>query len=195
MIAPSETPSPEAKPEAKAGDAVCSDCPAKQGEHWRKRAATIRRELRRHHLSERERHLAEVILDLTFGWQKESIVIPQLQCFTDLTGIGKTHVSEGIGDLHLMRIIRVTTVNGQPTYQIREDVENWKVKPRVSESAMANSINLVREWNGLQPMVSPLEAIANFKNLPAAKKISSCVPESGLPAVNPYVEVPLPNLF
>lgn len=144
---------------------VCSDCPAKQGENWRKRAPAIRRELRRHHLSERERHLAEVILDLTFGWQKESIVIPQLQCFTDLTGIGKTHVSEGIGDLHLMRIIRVITVNGQPTYQIREDVENWKVKPRVSLETMSAALSLLREVNKLPTQAEASKPTGEFPNL------------------------------
>jgi len=173
---------------------LCSECKSRMSDQYRLRAATIRRELRRHHLSERERHLAEVILDMSFGWQRDSIIIPQLQCFTDITGIGKTHVSEGINDLHLMRIIRVVTDKGQPVYSIREDVENWKVKPRVSESAMAGSINLVREWNGLQPLVAPLEAIANFKILPLTKKISPCVPESGLPAGVP-VSQELPQLF
>jgi len=173
---------------------LCSECKSRMSDQYRLRAATIRRELRRHHLSERERHLAEVILDMSFGWQRDSIIIPQLQCFTDITGIGKTHVSEGINDLHLMRIIRVVTEKGQPVYSIREDVENWKVKPRVSESAMAGSINLVREWNGMKPLVAPLEAIANFKIQAAAKKISPRVPESGLPAGVP-VSQELPQLF
>ncbi len=165
-----------------------------EADGWRKRGMLIRRELRRHHLSERERHLAEIILDLTLGWQRESIVIPQLQCFTDLTGIGRPHVTEGIQDLHNMRIIRVITVKGQPTYSIREDSDNWKVKPRVSTQAMTNSINLVRDWNGLEPLTAPLEAIANFKNGPAAKKTSAAVPESGIPVEFP-VTLDLPKLF
>ncbi len=173
---------------------ICSDCQNRLNDGYRQRAATIRRELRRHHLSERERHLAEVILDMSFGWQRDSVIIPQLQCFTDLTGIGRTHVSEGLNDLHLMRIIRVITEKGQPTYAIREDVENWKVKPRVSESAMAGTINLVREWNNLAPLVAPLEAIENFKQLPAAKKMASGVPESGTPQAFP-VTADLPHLF
>jgi len=173
---------------------VCSDCPVNKRDEWRKRAMTIRRELRRHHLSERERHLAEIILELTLGWQRDSIVIPQLQCFTDLTGIGRSHVTEGIQDLHNMRIIRVITAKGAPVYSIREDSDNWKVKPRVSTQSMISSINLVRDWNGLEPMAEPLEAIANFKNRPAAKKISQRVPESGTPQEYP-VNPDLPHLF
>jgi hypothetical protein len=172
----------------------CPDCTLVEKDSYRSRAQLIRRELRRHHFTERERHLAEVILDLTFGWNRDTIAIPQLQCFSDLTGIGKTHVSEGISDLHLMKVIRVITEKGHPVYSIREDVESWKVKPRVSTQAMSNSINLVREWNGLEPLAAPLEAIANFKNQPHARKIRSCVPESGTPADVP-VNLPLPHLF
>jgi len=155
----------------------CEHCTAEANDGWRKRANILRRELRRHHLSERERHLAEFILDMTFGWARETIVIPQLQCFTDLTGISKSHVSEGIADLHAMRIIRVITEHGKPVYSVREDTDNWKVKPRVSTAAMANSINLVREWNDLPPLSAPLEAIANFKVRPVTKKTAQAVPE------------------
>jgi hypothetical protein len=162
--------------------------------NWHQRRAMIRLELRRHHLSERERHLAEIILDLTLGWERESIVIPQLQCFTDLTGIGRSHVSEGIADLHAMRIIRVVTHKGQPTYSIRLDAENWKVKPRVPLAVMAGSLNLVREWNDLPPLSEPLESIANFKKYHPAKKTGVVVPEVGFPQEAP--ENPeLPNLY
>lgn len=169
---------------------VCVECAERNADAWHKRRSTIRRELRRHHLTQRELALAEIILDMTLGWQRESIIIPQFQCFTDLTGISKSHVSEGIADLHAMRIIRVITEKGQPTYSIREDTDNWKVKPRVSESAMSNSINLVREWNALPPLVSPLEAVANFKSRPTAKKIGPKVPDSGCPSDVP-VNLPL----
>jgi phage replication O-like protein O len=171
---------------------VCVDCGTHEADAWHLRRSTIRRELRRHHLSQREMALAEIILDMTMGWQRESIIVPQLQCFTDLTGISKSHVSEGIADLHMMRIIRVITDKGQPTYSIREDIENWKVKPRVTERAMCNSINLVREWNALPPLTEPLEAIANFKSGHHAKKAGAFVPKSGVPYVFPDE---LPNLF
>ena len=157
---------------------VCVDCPKHQVDVWHQRRSLVRRELRRHHLSQRELALAEIILDMTLGWTRESIIIPQLQCFTDLTGISRPHVTEGLQDLHAMRIIRIITDKGQPTYSIREDTENWKVKPRVSTSAMSGSINLVREWNALAPLPAPLEAIANFKNGPDAKKTGASVPES-----------------
>lgn len=158
------------------------------------RAKRLRRELRRFHLSERERHLAELILDLSFGLRRESIVVPQLQCFTDITGIGKSHVSEGISDLHSMRIIRVITVKGQPQYSIREDSENWQVKPRVSVKTMEASVNLILEWNGLETPSEPLEALANFKNLPLTQKTDNSVPESGTPAEFP-LNLELPELF
>ena len=171
---------------------VCVDCKLHERDVWHLRRSKIRRELRRHHLSQREMALAEIILDMTLGWQRESIIVPRYDCFTDLTGISKSHVSEGINDLHMMRIIRVVTDKGQPTYSIREDVDNWKVKPRVTERSMCNSINLVREWNALPPLVEPLEALGNFKSGPETKKGEPFVPKSGVPYVFPDE---LPNLF
>lgn len=171
---------------------VCVDCGTHEADAWHLRRAKIRLELRRHHLSQREMALAEIILDMTLGWQRESIIVPRLDCFTDLTGISKSHVSEGIGDLHMMRIIRVVTDKGQPTYSVREDIDNWKVKPRVTERAMSNSINLVREWNNLPVLAAPLEAIANFKSGPHAKKAAPFVPKSGIPYIFPDE---LPHLF
>ena len=172
---------------------LCPHVSAPDSDAWHKRRSTIRRELRRHHLTPRELALAEIILDMTLGWQRESIVIPQLQNFTDLTGILKPHVSEGISDLHAMRIIRVITMQGKPTYSIREDTDSWKVKPRVSQQTMASSINLIREWNGLAPVPAPLEAIANFKSKPSAKNKSASVTETGVTEDVP-VNLPL-NLY
>jgi hypothetical protein len=53
---------------------------------------------------------------------------------------------------------------------------------------MRRSVNLIREWNGLPALSAPLEAIANFKNRAANKKIKAVVPDFGTP-------LDFPNLF
>jgi len=48
---------------------------------------------------------------------------------------------------------------------------------------MKRSIDLIREYNNLPPLPEnrTLEAIANFKNGPSAKKTASSRPENGRP--------------
>ena len=183
----------------------CVDCDHKNGNDWAKRARIVRREFRRHHLTDRERLMAEVILDLTLGWGRESIAVPDRLAFREITGITESHVSEALNDLHQMRIIRVWKVNGVPNYCIREDPDpegqtpfNWRAKARVPVRTLANSLNRIREFNGLPPLPAPLEAIGNFKVNLLAKKISDERPESVRPEVRteecPVTE-DLPHLF
>ena len=120
-------------------------------------------ELRRHQLCLTERMIAEVILDLSLGWDRPDVLIPQLKMFTSLTGISVPHVHGAIQGLHLKRIIRVVTVKGQPTYSIRTDVENWKVAPRASQEAISEALSLLRELNGL---VSPRPENPTTETLP-----------------------------
>jgi hypothetical protein len=120
--------------------------------NYRERGLALRRELSRHHLSDRERRLAEVVLDASLGWGRESVVIPKLRFFSSLTGIAVPHVHEGIQDLHNMRILRVVTVKGQLRYNLREDFDNWKVKPRVSAQTIREAESLLRELNDLPPL-------------------------------------------
>ena len=163
-----------------APDKICLDCPSHDPNDFMRRAARMRRQFRRFHLGDQNRLVADLLLDLTFGWRQESIVIPNLNCFCDLTGIGKPHITETLQELHLMRIIRIVTVKGQPTYSIREDIDRWQCKPRTTEADMRRSVNLIREWNGLPPAAAVLETLANFKSRSVTKKIKSVVPDFGI---------------
>ncbi len=162
----------------------CKKCPTAEVDRFRKRGLAVRQELRRHHLSDRERHIAEVILDKSLGWGRESVIIPQLRFFTNLTGIGVSHVHEALRSLHNMRIIRAVTVKGQSTYSIREDSDNWKVKPRVSFEVMADTVSLLRELNDLPRNGDPLE---NFKARTVVGKTPGGFPDSGIPDGFPHL--------
>jgi hypothetical protein len=143
--------------------ANCKACSVQVSCDWRLRTAVIRRELLRHQLTDRERRIAEIILDKSFGWQQPSVVIPELKHFSSLTGMAAPHVHMAIKGLHLKRIIRVVMMRGQATYTIREDTDNWKVTPRVSIEGMRETMALLRELNELPP-----EDLKNFKARPDA---------------------------
>ena len=176
---------------------LCPHIPPRDpnAETWHNRRALIRRELRRHQLSDSELRIAEIILDMSLGQGLERVLIPTLDCFKELTGIGRPHVSEAIKALREMRIVRVTSVNGVPAYSIREEPDsealtpfNWRVQPRISLREMERSVDLIREYNSLAPLPSgrTLEALANFKKGHAAQKIAARVPENGTPHGNEY---------
>ena len=155
----------------------CEDCPARQRDEWHVRGARLRLELRRHHLSLCEMIIAELILDKTFGWQREAVVFPALRFFTDFTGIRESDVVKVLKSLHAMRIISINRIKGAPNYAIREDTESWKVKPRATIATMSRTQNEMREWNGLAPLEVVEEAVENFKNGPQTNIKASLIGE------------------
>jgi hypothetical protein len=171
---------------------LCPNTPARDGlaDAWHQRRVLIRRELRRHQINDSALRVAEIILDMSLGQGLERVVIPNLDCFSELTGIGRPHVSEAISALREMRILRVSSVDGAPTYQIREDPDsdglspfNWRVQPRMTLREMERAVDTIREWNRLPPLPHGrnLGAIANFKNRPVNKKTRAAVPKNGIP--------------
>ena len=148
----------------------CADCPALARDEWRARGAVLRMHINRHDLTFREQTLASLILDKTYGWQRESVVFPQLRYFTELTGIGQPDVVKVLKTLHARRVIRIVTLKGQLNYSINPDTEAWKAMPRVSTATMQATLNLMREINGLEPIHVEEEAELDFKDCPTTGK-------------------------
>ena len=186
---------------------LCPHMPARDtnAEAWHFRRALIRRELRRHQISDSVLRVAEIILDMSLGQGLERVIIPNHEIFSELTGVGRPHVSEAISALREMRILKVSTINGAPVYQLREDPDsdglspfNWRVQPRTTMRAMLRAVDTIREWNGLAPLPGDrsLETVANFKNRRATKKAAASCPENGVPLgitrdLNPEEDLPL----
>lgn len=171
---------------------LCPHIPARDNnaDAWHQRRVLIRRELRRHQINDSALRVAEIILDMSLGQGLERVIVPNLDCFTELTGIGRPHVSEAISALREMRILRVSSIDGAPTYQIREEPDsdgispfNWRVQPRMTLRDMERAVDTIREWNRLAPLPKgrALEAVANFKNGRTAKKFARAVPKNGIP--------------
>jgi hypothetical protein len=152
---------------------TCDHCPMGQKDEWRKKGALLRMDLLRHDLDLREFKIANLILDKTYGWQRESVVFPQLRFFRDFTGIAESDVVKVLQSLHARRVIRIVTVKGQPNYSLNPDSEAWKALPRASTETMQTANNVMREINGLEPLAIEQEAELNFKVGHAAKKLST----------------------
>ncbi len=175
---------------------LCAECPARNADKWRLRGAVLRTELRRHDLTFRELQIAELILDKSFGWQRVEVIIPQLRFFKELTGISESDTVKVLKTLHARRIVSITHPGGRPTYKLNEDAEQWKAMPRVSKETMQESLNLLRENNGLQPVRIERDAEQSFFRVePGAKNFGAAIGQApiGQPISSPTGE--FPNLF
>jgi hypothetical protein len=74
-----------------------------------------RRSLRMYDLTDREKQLAEVIIDFSFKRGRESAVIPSLQHFVMLTGLDKGDISRALQRLEDRGIVQIKEVS-EPRY-------------------------------------------------------------------------------
>ncbi len=113
-------------------------------------APLIRHELRRFMLTDRERTLAGTILSLSWEEGIAAVRIPKLEFFENLTGLAANHVSETMHDLvALMRVVVVEEAVDGKFYSVNPRTETWQAKPRVSRATMLETINIIREVNGV----------------------------------------------
>ena len=151
------------------------DCP-RMG--LRASAPLMHHELRRFNLTDRERTIAGVILSLTWEEGIAAVRVPKLDLFEHMTGLAANHVGETLHDLEkLMRVIVVTEVEEGKTYALNPKTENWQVKPRVSRGTMLETLNLLREINGVARQT---EGQLNFKLQVVANFLAKVAPEMGV---------------
>lgn len=109
----------------------------------------VRRELRRHFLSERERIVADVLVEISFGFGLREVRIPKLDTLADLTGIPRPHVHGALKALHQMRILAITAKEGMAIYRLQPDSDAWKVKVRVPRATIMRGVEMIQELNHL----------------------------------------------
>lgn len=108
----------------------------------------VRGELRRHFLSERERLVADALLEISLGWGLDAVCIPKLDVIGDLTGLNRSHVHGALRGLHDMRILQIDSAEGGLTrYAFNTNSENWKVKIRIARATVKAAKDLLLEVN------------------------------------------------
>ncbi len=141
-------------------------------------APMMRYELGRFNLTDRERTLAGLILSLSWDEGIAAVRITVLDEFEKLTGLAANHVSETLHDLSaLMRVVIIQEVDGGKLYSLNHHTENWQAKPRVSRVTMLDTINRVREYNGIQ---RETEGQLNFKFSAVTHFLRAATPEKGV---------------
>jgi len=172
---------------------------------WHFRGARLLVDLLRHDLTPREFKIAEVILQLTYGWKRETVIIPELRYFEKLTDIGTSDVTKVLKSLHRRRVIRVQRSGGFIVYGLNPDAEVWKAMPWATTAEIVHTQNTLREVNGLEPLLMDSDSPVSFfkkeprtdsgrrtGNLPVGKPTGERVgsPKGELIAIDPNDEFP-----
>lgn len=112
--------------------------------------AITKRELRRHHISERDHLVADALCEVSFGLGLTSVKIPSLQVLGDIVGLPKQHVHTSLRRLHEMRIVRIQHTGSAWLYTVNPVSETWKCAPRVSLATVEEATEKLRELNDIR---------------------------------------------
>lgn len=112
-----------------------------------------RRALRRHALNERERLVAEIVLDFSYAIARPAALIPRQDLFVTLTGISKGNVSTVLGSLEAARILHI--IRAEALYTFLPDSSTWKVKSRLASDAHNAAADRAETWLIETARISP----------------------------------------
>lgn len=103
-----------------------------------------RRALRRHALSERERLIAEIVLDFSYAIGRPAALIPRQDIFVTLTGITKGNVSTVLLSLESARILNI--IRAESIYTFLPDSSTWRVRSRLTSEAHVAAADRTEVW-------------------------------------------------
>jgi hypothetical protein len=112
---------------------------------------TLRREFRRFKLSERERLVADILVDFSLAVGRKAVRIPGFSIITRITGLPPAFVERTFDSLALMRILKMTV---HPRYLECELLPNsyqWQCTPRVMPDELTKAAKELSEFNELNP--------------------------------------------
>jgi hypothetical protein len=140
-------------------------------------ALLVRHELLRFRLGDRNRTIAILILSLSWDEGISAVRVPKLEIFERLTGLEANHVSETLTELELQRVVSVMDTPDGKLYSVNPNSSNWQATPRKPRATMLETLNLVREINGVKRQS---EDQLNFKFQEVANFLSAKTPDSGV---------------
>lgn len=108
----------------------------------------LKLELRRFKLSHQEHVIAEIIVELSYGWGNKHVAVPKIEFLSEISGLARPHVASTISRLNLMRIVTGEKINGIMHYLVNPNSDTWQATPRTSRARIKNAIDLLKPANG-----------------------------------------------
>ena len=124
------------------------------------------KDVRRLDLNFREYQIAELILELSYGWGLESVIIPKLEIFTALTGVAKPHISTNLNAMIEMGLLEVRKTTEGPRYAITTNRNQWRCRPKVSSASVIDAITTIKMFNRLDDAALPPSANEDSQGCP-----------------------------
>ncbi len=113
------------------------------------------KDVRRLDLNFREYQIAELVLELSYGWGLECVIIPKLEIFTALTGVAKPHVSTNLAAMIEMGLLEVKKKEAGNCYSITTNRNSWRCRPKVSAASVIEAITTLKMFNKLDDSTQP----------------------------------------
>ncbi len=110
---------------------------------------SLLKDVRRLDLNFREYQIAEMILELSYGWGREWVIVPKLDIFTALTGVARPHVSTNLAAMIEMGLLVAEKTETGMRYSITTDPNAWRCRLKVSRDAVREAITTLKIYNGM----------------------------------------------
>lgn len=141
------------------------------------------KDVRRLDLHYREYQIIEMLLELSYGWGLESVIIPKLDNFVACTGVARPHVSKYIQQLVDIGLVLITKTEDGPRYAVNINRNQWHCRPKVSRESLVQSITEIKMFNRLDSLPPAYNEDATgcphfFKELCEAQNTNAAVTAS-----------------
>jgi len=134
------------------------------------------REIRRRKLGKVEYALAELLVEISYGWGRMEVIVPELDLFGVLAGVARPHISTNLAALIEMHLLDVSKTPTGPSYRINPNPREWMCAPRgVSRSQVREAMIKLRVFNHFEDAGSQGDAPHFFKIRDGAQILAEAI--------------------
>lgn len=106
-------------------------------------------EVRRLELGKVEYRLAELVIEYSYGWGNEALVVPELDDFAVLIGLAKPHVHTNLAALMDMGLLAVEKTLKGKSYSIVPNPKAWICRRKPRSKCVEDTIEKLKVFNNV----------------------------------------------
>jgi hypothetical protein len=106
--------------------------------------------VRRLELSYPEYRIAQLILELSYGWGLRSVLVPKLEILSVLDGMVKSHISTTLHSLEEIGLLLIEKTPFGPRYSITTNPQLWRCRLKGKRAQVREAINTLKVYNKIE---------------------------------------------
>jgi phage replication O-like protein O len=122
-------------------------------------AQAVRADLLRFNLTKQHLKVMLWLVDLSYGWGNDSVKIPKLGVLKELTGMSTANLSTTIKELHEMRLLIISRLDGVVEYKVQPNCDRWHCRPLSTRAAVQHGLDWLKLYNLGSGGVKVLDAL------------------------------------